>query len=33
MVMHYAGITCDMDAVNGYAGRYGLAVMEDAAKG
>ncbi len=29
--MHYAGIACDMDAVQAVADRHGLAVVEDAA--
>jgi dTDP-4-amino-4,6-dideoxygalactose transaminase len=33
MVMHYAGVSCDMDAIMDIARRHGLAVMEDAAQG
>ncbi len=33
MVMHYAGVSCDMDAIMDIAQRHGLAVMEDAAQG
>ena len=30
--VHYAGVACDMDAVQAVAGRHGLAVVEDAAQ-
>ena len=30
--VHYAGIACDMDAIQAVAGRHGLAVVEDAAQ-
>ncbi len=33
MVMHYAGVACEMDAVMDIAGKYNLAVWEDAAQG
>lgn len=32
-VVHYAGVGCEMDAINGIAARHGLAVVEDAAQG
>lgn len=31
--VHYAGVSCEMDAIMGIAGRYGLKVVEDAAQG
>ncbi|MBY0406309.1 MAG: dTDP-4-amino-4,6-dideoxygalactose transaminase, partial [Rickettsiales bacterium] len=31
MVMHYAGIACDMDAIAAIAARHGLPLIEDAA--
>lgn len=31
--VHYAGVSCDMDAIMAIAGRHGLAVVEDAAQG
>jgi len=31
-VVHYAGVPCEMDAVNEIARRYGLVVVEDAAQ-
>ncbi len=31
--VHYAGISCEMDAIMETAGRYGLTVVEDAAQG
>lgn len=31
-VVHYAGVTCDMDAINAIARRHGLKVIEDAAQ-
>ncbi|WP_276607899.1 DegT/DnrJ/EryC1/StrS family aminotransferase, partial [Vogesella mureinivorans] len=31
--MHYAGVACEMDAINAIAERHGLAVIEDAAQG
>jgi len=31
--VHYAGVGCEMDAILGVAGRYGLAVVEDNAHG
>ena len=31
--MHYAGVSCEMDAINGIAAKYGLFVVEDAAHG
>ncbi|GAA4604485.1 dTDP-4-amino-4,6-dideoxygalactose transaminase [Actinoallomurus liliacearum] len=33
VVVHYAGVACEMDAVTAIAGRYGLAVVEDNAHG
>jgi dTDP-4-amino-4,6-dideoxygalactose transaminase len=33
MVMHYAGIACDMEAIGGIAEKYGLVVLEDNAHG
>ena len=33
VVVHYAGVACDMDAVMALAKRYGLFVVEDAAQG
>jgi dTDP-4-amino-4,6-dideoxygalactose transaminase len=30
--VHYAGVGCDMDALNAIAGEHGLAVVEDAAQ-
>ena len=32
-VVHYAGVSCEMDAIQGIARKYGLAVIEDAAQG
>jgi TDP-4-keto-6-deoxy-D-glucose transaminase len=32
-VMHYAGVSCDMDAISNIAKRHGLVVLEDAAQG
>lgn len=31
--VHYAGVSCEMDAINKTAARYGLKVIEDAAQG
>ena len=31
--VHYAGIACEMDAINAIAARHGLRVVEDAAQG
>lgn len=31
--MHYAGVACDMDAINAMAQKHGLLVIEDAAQG
>ena len=31
--VHYAGVSCEMDAIMEIAGRHGLAVVEDAAQG
>src|SRR5437868_3248744 len=31
--VHYAGVGCEMDAILGVAGQYGLAVVEDNAHG
>src|ERR1700754_3260217 len=31
--VHYAGVSCDMDAINATARRYNLRVVEDAAQG
>jgi dTDP-4-amino-4,6-dideoxygalactose transaminase len=33
VVMHYAGVACEMDAIMAIADRYGLAVVEDNAHG
>ncbi|WP_169982234.1 dTDP-4-amino-4,6-dideoxygalactose transaminase [Microbispora sp. H10836] len=33
VVVHYAGVACEMDAVQALADRYGLAVVEDNAHG
>lgn len=33
MVMHYAGVACEMDTIMDIADRYGLRVIEDAAQG
>ncbi|MBE6908329.1 MAG: dTDP-4-amino-4,6-dideoxygalactose transaminase [Ruminococcaceae bacterium] len=33
IVMHYAGVACEMDAIMGIARRYHLKVIEDAAQG
>ena len=33
IVVHYAGVACDMDAVLGVARKHGLKVIEDAAQG
>lgn len=33
VVMHYAGVACDMDAIMDIARRHGLLVVEDAAQG
>ncbi|MGI5156880.1 dTDP-4-amino-4,6-dideoxygalactose transaminase [Microbispora sp. CA-102843] len=33
VVVHYAGVACEMEAVAAVAGRYGLAVIEDNAHG
>mgnify|MGYP004633931561 FL=1 len=32
VVVHYAGVACDMDAIMGLANRHGLLVVEDAAQ-
>jgi len=32
-VVHYAGVACEMDAINAIAARHGLVVVEDAAQG
>lgn len=32
-VVHYAGVSCEMDAISQIANRHGLAVIEDAAQG
>jgi len=32
-VVHYAGVACEMDAINAIAERHGLVVIEDAAQG
>lgn len=32
-VVHYAGVSCEMDEILAIAGRHGLAVVEDAAQG
>jgi len=31
--VHYAGVSCDMDAIMNIAGRHGVLVIEDAAQG
>ena len=33
IAMHYAGVSCNMDAIMDIAGRYNLKVVEDAAQG
>ena len=33
MVVHYAGVSCEMDTIMAIAHRYGLKVVEDAAQG
>ena len=33
VVVHYAGVSCEMDAIMSIAERYGLLVIEDAAQG
>lgn len=33
VAMHYAGVSCDMDAILSIARKYGLKVVEDAAQG
>src|SRR5689334_12341167 len=33
VVVHYAGVACDMDAIVAVARRHGLVVVEDAAQG
>ncbi len=33
VVVHYAGVACDMDAILAIAGKYGIAVVEDNAHG
>src|SRR5512137_2561871 len=33
VVVHYAGVGCEMDAILGIAGRYGIPVVEDNAHG
>lgn len=33
VVVHYAGISCEMDTINQIAGKYNLIVIEDAAQG
>lgn len=33
VVVHYAGVSCDMDAIMGIANKYGIFVIEDAAQG
>jgi len=33
IVVHYAGVSCEMDSVMATAARYGLHVVEDAAQG
>jgi dTDP-4-amino-4,6-dideoxygalactose transaminase len=33
VVVHYAGISCEMDEIMNIAGKYGLIVIEDAAQG
>lgn len=33
IAMHYAGVSCDMDAIMAIAHKYGLKVVEDAAQG
>ncbi|MCI8282010.1 MAG: dTDP-4-amino-4,6-dideoxygalactose transaminase [Lachnospiraceae bacterium] len=32
VVMHYAGVSCEMDTIMGIAAKYGLPVVEDAAQ-
>ena len=32
-VVHYAGVACEMDAINAIAAKFGLVVIEDAAQG
>jgi dTDP-4-amino-4,6-dideoxygalactose transaminase len=32
-VVHYAGVACEMDAINAIAAKHGVAVIEDAAQG
>ena len=32
-VVHYAGVACEMDAINAIAAKHGLVVIEDAAQG
>jgi dTDP-4-amino-4,6-dideoxygalactose transaminase len=32
-VMHYAGVGCEMDAIEAIAARHGIAIVEDAAQG
>ena len=32
LVVHYAGLSCDMDAIAEVAGRHGLAIIEDSAE-
>lgn len=32
-VVHYAGVSCDMDAITGIATRHNLSIVEDAAQG
>jgi dTDP-4-amino-4,6-dideoxygalactose transaminase len=33
VVVHYAGVACEMDTINAIAARHGLKVIEDAAQG
>ena len=33
VAVHYAGVACEMDAINAIAARHGLRVVEDAAQG
>ena len=33
MVVHYAGVACEMDTIMAIAARHGLKVIEDAAQG
>lgn len=33
MVVHYAGVACEMDTIMTIARKYGLKVVEDAAQG